>query len=92
MPAKVPVSTSRWGNRAEVTWSCQAGPCSDRRPGHAAFDEFRGKALPVQRGGDRETGYSSANDQDPLNVSHISSFRRCEQPECLGDLLSSVHA
>jgi hypothetical protein len=56
----------------------QIDPCPDRGPCRAALDELRVKALPAQRDRGREPRYSSADDQDPLNISHISSFCRSE--------------
>jgi hypothetical protein len=39
------------------------------------------KALLVERGRGRQARYSSADDQYPLNIGHVSSFGRYERPE-----------
>jgi hypothetical protein len=77
----------------------QVDPRPDGRPCRAAFNELRRKALPVQRGRDCKTRYSAADDQDPLNVGHVSSFAAASGPNTwamgaaagLRPLLSNVH-
>ena len=42
--------------------------------------ELGGEALSAQRGRGRKAGNSSSDDQDPLDVGHVSSPRRFEPP------------
>jgi hypothetical protein len=42
------------------------------------------KTFLVQRGGERETRYSSANDQNPLDIGHVSSLSPLRAARILG--------